>query len=124
MSELKSCPFCGAQSSFSENKETIAWCKLSCFFDFLGETEPGMSEEMIEAFARSWNPKSGVWVPVSEKMPQDGERVLAFHDDYVVRIGMSENGEFKPAINKGGKITPVTHWKPIPIGPIALGAAK
>ena len=79
---------------------------------------------MLKAFAKSWNPRSGVWVPVSEKMPQDGERVLVFHDDYVVRIGMAENGEFKSVINKGGKVSSVTHWKPLPIGPFAIGMPK
>lgn len=124
MSELKLCPFCGAQSSFSENKDIIAWCKLLCFFDFLGDTKLGMSEDMLKAFAKSWKPGVGVWVPISEKMPQDGERVLVFHDDYVVRIGMAENGELRTAINKSGKVTAVTHWKPLPIGPFAIGMSK
>ena len=83
-----------------------------------------MSEDMLKAFAKSWKPGVGVWVPISEKIPQDGERVLVFHDDYVVRIGVAENGELRPAINKSGKVTAVTHWKPLPIGPFAIGMSK
>lgn len=118
--EHKNCPFCNGKGYLDGEKETLAWCKLLAFFDCMEETNIGMKDEMFKSFAKSWEPRSGVWVTVSEMMPKDGERVLVFHDDYIVRIGMSENGKFVPVINKSGNITPVTHWKPLPIGPIAF----
>lgn len=122
--EHKTCPFCNGKGHFDEEKETLAWCKLLAFFDCMEETSIGMTCEMFKSFAKSWNPRSGVWVSVSEMMPQDGDRVLVFHDDYVVRIGMAENGEFIPVVNKKGNITQVTHWKPLPIGPIAFSTME
>lgn len=118
--EHKNCPFCKGKGYFEESEEFFAWSKLLCFFDLLEETSLGMTDEDFKIFAKSWEPRSGVWVSVSDKMPKDGERVLVFHDDYVVRIGMAENGEIRSVVNKDGYITPVTHWKPMPIGPIAF----
>lgn len=114
------CPFCGGMTEKTESKDVFFLEKLLCFFGFLQEAGPEITGKRIEAFARSWTPERGVWVPVSEAMPNDGERVLVFHDDYVVRIGMAENGEFRPVTNKELKVTPVTHWKPLPLGPIGF----
>lgn len=120
MSELKNCPFCGTPMNISAKKELIGWHKFNCFFNFLEEAEVDMDDdEIFEAFVKSWNYRSGVWVPVSEKIPPDGERVLVFHDDYVVRIGMAVNGKFASVLNKGLKRCNVTHWKPLPVGPIS-----
>lgn len=60
------------------------------------------------------------WIPVSERLPKDGIRVLVLHDDGVVRIGMSR-GYFPSIVSKTHTkaygITEVTHWMPLPESP-------
>ena len=57
------------------------------------------------------------WISVEERMPKDGIRVLALHDDGVVRIGISR-GYFPAVVSKTHTkafgITEVTHWMPLP----------
>jgi len=61
-----------------------------------------------------------VWVPVTERLPEDGVRVLALHDDGVVRIGISR-GYFPAVVTKSHTKTfgfaEVTHWMPLPQPP-------
>ena len=44
------------------------------------------------------------WISVKVRMPTEGERVLVFHSDYVVRIGIQEKGVFPSVLN----------WMPMP----------
>ena len=57
------------------------------------------------------------WVPVTERLPKDGVRVLVLHDDGVVRIGISRG--YFPSVTskthtKAFGISEVTHWMPLP----------
>lgn len=122
MDEVKICPFCGEKITESSNTGLFGWAKLAYFFKFFEECDfHFMSEEDIKIAIKSWNSQSGIWVNVKDKMPPEGERVLVFHDDYVIRIGVAENGELRSVVNKKGYICAVTHWKPMPVGPIAFG---
>ena len=60
------------------------------------------------------------WIPVTERLPEDDVRVLALHDDGIVRIGISK-GYFPAVVGRNnGKpfgITDVTHWMPLPSPP-------
>ena len=57
MTELKSCPFCGAQMNLGAHKELVAWHKDSCFFQLMDdEHEVDMTEdELKDAFVAAWN---------------------------------------------------------------------
>ena len=57
------------------------------------------------------------WIPVTERLPKDGVRVLALHDDGIIRIGISR-GYFPSIVSrtntKSFGIAEVTHWMPLP----------
>ena len=60
------------------------------------------------------------WISVDDRLPEDGVRVLAAHDDGVVRIGICR-GCF-PAVmckkhEKAFGFAEVTHWMAIPEPP-------
>ena len=60
------------------------------------------------------------WIPVTERLPKDGVRVLALHDDGIIRIGISR-GYFPSIVSrtntKSFGIAEVTHWMPLPQPP-------
>ena len=60
------------------------------------------------------------WISVKDRLPEDGVRVLAAHDDGVVRIGICRGGF--PAVmskkrEKAFGFAEVTHWMPLPEPP-------
>ena len=60
------------------------------------------------------------WISVDDRLPEDGVRVLAAHDDRVVRIGICR-GYFPAIVSKNHTktfgIAEVTHWMPLPEPP-------
>ena len=60
------------------------------------------------------------WISVDDRLPEDGVRVLAAHDDGVVRIGICR-GYFPAVMSKKHEkafgFAEVTHWMPIPEPP-------
>ena len=60
------------------------------------------------------------WISVDYRLPEDGVRVLAAHDDGVVRIGICR-GYFPAVVSKKHTktfgIAEVTHWMPLPAPP-------
>lgn len=60
------------------------------------------------------------WISVDDRLPEDGARVLAAHDDGVVRIGICR-GYFPAVVSKKHTktfgIAEVTHWMPLPLPP-------
>ena len=60
------------------------------------------------------------WISVKDRLPEDGVRVLAAHDDGVVRIGICR-GYFPAVVSKNHTktfgIAEVTHWMPLPEPP-------
>ena len=60
------------------------------------------------------------WIPVTERLPKDGVRVLALHNDGIIRIGISR-GYFPSIVSrtntKSFGIAEVTHWMPLPEPP-------
>lgn len=57
------------------------------------------------------------WVRVGDKMPNEGERVLTLHSDFVVRIGKVEMGELQGVFKNSIKPTTVIYWMPLPKPP-------
>ena len=63
------------------------------------------------------------WIPVSERLPKDNERVLVYHDDGVMRFGINKDG-FADVVsslylrnNHRTCFSKVTHWMPLPQPP-------
>lgn len=63
------------------------------------------------------------WIPVSERLPKDNERVLVYHDDGVMRFGINKDG-FADVVsslylrnNHRTCFSKVTHWMPLPLPP-------
>ena len=60
------------------------------------------------------------WISVEDRLPKDGVRVLALHEDGIVRIGISR-GCFPAVVSrtyaKTFGIVEVTHWMPLPEPP-------
>ena len=60
------------------------------------------------------------WISVKDRVPKDGVRVLALHDDGIIRIGISR-GYFPSIVSrtntKSFGIAEVTHWMPLPQPP-------
>ena len=60
------------------------------------------------------------WISVDDRLPEDGVRVLAAHDDGVVRIGICR-GCFPAVMSKKHEkafgFAEVTHWMPLPQPP-------
>ena len=63
------------------------------------------------------------WIPVSERLPKDNERVLVYHDDGMIRFGINKGG-FADVVsslylqhNHRTCISKVTHWMPLPEPP-------
>ena len=54
------------------------------------------------------------WISVKVRMPTEGERVLVFHSDYVVRIGIQEKGVFPSVLNRNLERADVLYWMPMP----------
>jgi hypothetical protein len=62
----------------------------------------------------------GKWISVKERLPEDNERVLVYHDDGVIRFGINKDG-FADVVsslylhnNHRTCFSKVTHWMPLP----------
>lgn len=57
MSELKSCPFCGAKMTFDSNGALFAWHKPGCFFQLLvsGVVDIMIANKDRDAMVEAWN---------------------------------------------------------------------
>ncbi|HCD6067921.1 TPA: DUF551 domain-containing protein [Klebsiella oxytoca] len=64
----------------------------------------------------------GRWVPVSERMPEDGQHIIIFCDDAFVLSAQYRDGEFFDVVRDGDEFFEttsrcVTHWMPLPAAP-------
>ena len=65
------------------------------------------------------------WIPVSERLPQIGVRVL-FYNNFITNIhkGWFSGDEWTSDIGifyNGDKLKRITHWMPLPESPIVYG---
>jgi hypothetical protein len=63
------------------------------------------------------------WIPVAERLPEENERVLVYHDDGVIRFGINKCG-FADVVSTlylqnhhRTCFSKVTHWMPLPQPP-------
>lgn len=118
---LKPCPFCGENPQITSEKRLLSleWnknypndgkdlyinkimysvectcCKLTKFF----HTEDEATE--------NWNRRPDMWIPVTERLPDEGDTVLMWHKEGFVML----------AVNMFDEMDDVTHWMPLPEPP-------
>lgn len=56
------------------------------------------------------------WIPVTDMFPKDGDRVLAYYQDGMVRVIVNDGG-FPMVISNKLEWVRVTHWIPLPQPP-------
>ncbi|MFL7749327.1 DUF551 domain-containing protein [Raoultella ornithinolytica] len=64
----------------------------------------------------------GKWIPVSERMPGEGQHIIIFCDDAFVFFAQHRDGEFFDVVRDGDEFFEttsrcVTHWMPLPAAP-------
>jgi hypothetical protein len=63
------------------------------------------------------------WIPVSERLPEDGDSALIYvpgwEDKYLLyRVGWIDYDVTPPQwIENGEAVADVTHWRPLPVAP-------
>ena len=77
--------------------------------------------KIAQARIKELEAKVPKWISVTERLPEDGRRVLAAHDDGMVRIGMCQDKYFPAVVarkhTKAFGLAEVTHWMPLPEAP-------
>ena len=63
------------------------------------------------------------WISVKDRLPEDNERVLVYHDDGMIRFGINKGG-FADVVSTAYLqnhhstcFSKVTHWMPLPQPP-------
>jgi hypothetical protein len=116
-----SCHVCGGMMVPNEFK-----C-LSC------KATTGVVSSAADSVAAAPAPPSREWIPVSERLPEEGQEVLAWFDDDNSSVGgerrqsaqvweYSEGHPYFPKRN--GKRQGVTYWQALPAPPVADSGAS
>lgn len=121
MDNLKPCPFCGYKPKIkhdlnSQNEPFYqmrhdCMCLLSEIRTFCYKTE----EEAISA----WNRRADRWVPVEERLPEDGTLVLGCDDYGRIDMFQYDGAMYQPMWDEC-----VTHWMPLPSPPETIATGK
>lgn len=125
MPELKSCPFCGAEIKarigmgmltyfYCQNQE----CGAITSFNGKKRIAPGVTE--AENPIENFNRRPSNWIPVAERLPENGETVLT----YIKHNYTDDNFRAYRAYHYVdgcfigmGNLCEVTHWCPLPEPP-------
>ena len=76
-----------------------------------------------QAYKNGYEAGKPKWISVKERLPEDNERVLVYHDDGMIRLGINKNGFADVVSNLYLKhnhktcFSKVTHWMPLPEAP-------
>lgn len=107
MSEtLLPCPFCGGINLYLDGYEHgsgLRWC-VTCL-DCMAKVDPGTIQQKYRAIA-AWNRRADDWIPVSERLPEEGEIVIAYNGGFI-----------KMVLNMFDAMEGATHWMPMPSPP-------
>ena len=133
MSKLKKCPFCGGEAAYTQILGNYGRPhEVYCFTCDGGITEGRSKDGVIH----NWNNRpiedelrariaeleaAQRWIPVSERLPQIGVRVL-FYNNFITNIhkGWFSGDEWTSDIGifyNGDKLKRITHWMPLPEPP-------
>lgn len=106
MDNLKPCPFCGGEPKLMQAWVECKKCRAMAAVS-------GARNDAISAWNRRFG--SGIdvggtedgWIPVTERLPDEGDTVLMWHKDGFVML----------AVNMFDEMDNVTHWMPLPAPP-------
>ena len=98
---LLPCPFCGGEAEYHGECDMVAVRCSNC-----GAGTSGWWDEPEEA-AEEWNRRPDRWIPVTERLPEEGETILVWHKDGYIML----------LVNMFDEMEDVTHWRPLPAGP-------
>jgi len=132
MSELKPCPFCGSADIRTEPGINLNYCdKCSAeaniehwntrpIEDALNKRIAELEAEIDQLTAHDATERQDdKWIPVSERLPELDQDVLAIVDDDIVigSFGQGWDGEISFDRDEVGSTRYVTHWMPLPEPP-------
>lgn len=113
MNELKLCPFCNGEASFSTGQIGISRA-IAHYVECLEcAASSDMKFSMMET-KEAWNKRANEWISVSERFPKEYEDVLAIGEDEIViaKYYGEDNGGWATSMNK--TTDHITHWMPLP----------
>ena len=108
--------------------ELIQTAKSKKQYDFLfGNIDDAIDMKSDDEYIADHLIANGVtvqkWIPVTERLPEENERVLVYHDDGVIRFGINKCG-FADVVSTlylqnhhRTCFSKVTHWMPLPEPP-------
>lgn len=78
--------------------------------------------ESINTCGEVSSPVIPEWIPVSERMPEEGQHIIIFCDDAFVLSAQHRDGDFFDVVRDGEEFFEttsrcVTHWMPLPAAP-------
>jgi len=121
MSELKPCPFCPDGEARVRDYKDVEFLihNADCFMVQCDNCGCGTSYESTrEKAVAAWNRRTNHWIPVSERLPEPGERVLVYCQGMVGEAYMTTSGKFN---RHGADISEflrgVTCWRTMPAPP-------
>lgn len=123
----ESCPFCVKEVLDAEYTAIFGGGEVdACDCDAVGNLAADRLEELLNRCAR-YSEEIAVlreqqrWIPVTERLPVPGERVLAAKDGvFVGESYLSESGVWRRYYGALWVLlgcAPVTHWMPLPDAP-------
>lgn len=99
--KLLPCPFCGGEATQSV-KNMHGVCQVFCKTEGC-HASTKWSKDPVPA----WNRRAGGWIPVEERLPEEGQTILVWYKD----------GGFGMTVNVFDEMENVTHWMPLPLPP-------
>jgi Lar family restriction alleviation protein len=111
---LKPCPFCGSDDIDQMFESSDIEC-LQCMATM--PSSPWLERAGVsDTAAAAWNRREAGWVPVKERLPRQGERVLISNGDEVL-CGRWFDGHWREQGQAFSTDLSVTHWMPLPEPP-------
>ncbi|VAW80471.1 hypothetical protein MNBD_GAMMA12-3939 [hydrothermal vent metagenome] len=109
--KVKPCPFCGGTDlHIIENYVGCENADCTGNVDFGDHTEILNSNAAIHFAIKAWNRRDDGWISVKDKIPDEGELVLAYHVHHGIHSCIHTGGG-RMLITYNQEL--VTHWKPL-----------
>lgn len=133
---LLPCPFCGGKAEFDYDDDGLNWIscsKCGISTDTAYHTDVDARETLRDVWNRralqSGNSAQPVtvpdgWIPVSERMPEFNDEVLAWHRHGYSLIAVYSTSKdpityktYRCLVDNKGHEIDATHWQPLPDAP-------
>lgn len=112
--ELKPCPFCGSEGVrfITDIDKHGVYCAYGC----KAGTAAQLSAVAAVAAVAAWNRRASNWIPLSERLPKELERVwIGWDDSAFTMASWHVGGAWLECRTKG--LDQPTHWQPLPAAP-------